>query len=167
MDLNYLEHMRSYYAELLITTGIEYLRQNPGANPESFVNDFLPPKNEIVDALKNYSTHKSAKKRNKSELQAELNETLNRIESNLSSIRGARIMCMHNKKMEKNAQSSGIHKNTPKSTEKNSKGDTKDDAIYFHCSYNNQGMKDKKSDQPEVLVYHPAHWLTAQLVSKK
>lgn len=166
MMLEYLQHMRSYFTELLISSGIELLREAPTADLESFVNKFLPSKDEIVTVLKNHSVHE---RQNKSEMQSELSETLNRIESNLSRIRGARMMCMHNDKTVKSQRSRSAEpdKSIPKSVQKNKNRNSNHNSMYYHCNYKNQHKKNKQSNQPQVWVYHPAHWMSARLVSKK
>ena len=173
--IEYLSHMQSYYSDLLILAGSVFLRENPEIDPESFVNYFLPEKNKIIKQLKKQEA-KTAKREDQSKMRAELNETLNRIESNLSSLRGARIKSFHRKNgMRPHSSSPELdpkqrrNKNEIlKSKSVYSKTNPDARIAYYRCNYTNNHDRQKNDKNVDrIWIYHPAHWLPAELLTQK
>lgn len=62
-NFNFLSKVRMRYAEVLIELGLEWIESHPYHEPEDFLNFFLPPREEILQILKEEWMKKCFKKR--------------------------------------------------------------------------------------------------------
>lgn len=78
-NLDFLADARENYSQLMIEIGSQYLKIFPQANPEEFLETFMPPHNDILMILKREKARIKKKKRLRElKLHRELNKILGR-----------------------------------------------------------------------------------------
>lgn len=62
-NLEFLNKARSTYSQLMVEVGLQYMEEFPQADPEEFVETFLPPREGILESLTKERTRIESKKR--------------------------------------------------------------------------------------------------------